>query len=253
MSEINIERDVRVEMRDGVGLATDVYRPDDGERHPVLVHRTPYSKGNGWFVSGLIFNPLDAVERGYVVLVQDTRGRMSSEGEWEPFVQEAADGYDTVEWAAEQPWSTGNVGIYGSSYMGVTTVQAMLAAPPHLKAGLAYVTGANYHNGWTYSGGAFELGFNLWWTNFLGWDTVTRVKVSEDERAELLGRLAATAADPWSAARRLPLIDQPAFEEGVASYWRTWMEHPTYDEYWRQIDGVARADEISAPLLQVAA
>lgn len=253
MAKIKIEQDVRVEMRDGVGLATDVYRPDDDERHPVLVHRTPYSKGLGWFVSGLMFNPLDAVARGYVVLVQDTRGRLASEGEWEPFVDEAADGYDTVEWAAGQPWSDGNVGIYGSSYMGVTTVQAMIAAPPHLKAGLAYVTGANYHNGWTYSGGGFELGFNLWWTNFLGWDTATRLKASDEEQADLLGRLASTAADPWSAARRLPLIDQPAFEQGVAPYWRTWLEHPTYDDYWASVDAVARAEEIHAPLLQIAA
>lgn len=253
MSQIRVERDVRVEMRDGVGLATDVYRSDDDERHPVLVHRTPYSKGLGWFVAGLMFNPLDAVERGYAVLVQDTRGRLASEGEWEPFVDEAADGYDTVEWAAEQPWSDGNVGIYGSSYMGVTTVQAMVAAPPHLKAGLAYVTSGTYHNAWTYSGGAFELGFNLWWTNFLGWDTAARLEVSDEERAEMLGRLANTAADPWSAARQLPLISQPAFDQGVAAYWRTWLEHPPSDDYWKPIDAAANADKMQAPLLQVAA
>lgn len=247
-----VERDVQVEMRDGVSLATDIYRPDDNERHGVLVHRTPYSKSNAWFVGGLILNPVDAAQHGYVVLIQDTRGRFLSEGEWDPFVNEGADGYDTIEWAAEQQWSTGNVGIYGSSYMGVTTLQALVASPPHLKAVLSYLTGANYQNGWTYSGGAFELGFNLWWTNFLGWDSAARLKLSDDDRAGLLGELAEMAADPWSAARQLPLIEMPAFDDGVAEYWRTWLEHPTYDKYWSSIDVSARAGEVNAPLLQIA-
>jgi putative CocE/NonD family hydrolase len=80
-AELIVERDVRVAMRDGVNLATDVYRPNDSAPHPVLVHRTPYSKSNAWFVGGLMFNPLDAVQRGYVIVVQDTRGRFGSEAE----------------------------------------------------------------------------------------------------------------------------------------------------------------------------
>lgn len=247
-----VERDVMVAMRDGVRLATDIYRPDDQEPHPVLVQRTPYSKSNAWFVGGLIFNPLDAVQRGYVVIVQDTRGRFGSEGEWVPFVNEAPDGYDTIEWASAQPWSNGNVGIYGSSYMGVTTVQAALAAPPHLKAALAYVTGSNYHNGWTYSGGAFELGFNTWWTNFLGWDTAARLPMSDEERQATIGRLAAATADPWAAARHLPLVDHPAFQ-GVAAYWQDWIQHPVYDAFWSEIDAAANAERIQAPMLQIAA
>ncbi|NJO82172.1 MAG: CocE/NonD family hydrolase [Blastochloris sp.] len=252
MMRMHVERDVMVSMRDGVRLATDIYRPDDTDRHPVLVQRTPYSKSNAWFVGGLIFNPLDAVQRGYVVIVQDTRGRFGSEGAWEPFVNEAADGFDTIEWAASQAWSSGNVGIYGSSYMGVTTVQAALAAPPHLKAALAYVTGANYHQGWTYSGGAFELGFNAWWTNFLGWDTAARVEVSDDERQAMIGRLAAATADPWSVARHLPLADIPAFQGPVAAYWQDWIANPTYNDYWARLDAIAGAERIQAPMLQIA-
>jgi putative CocE/NonD family hydrolase len=252
-TELIVERDVRVAMRDGVNLAADVYRPNDHAPHPVLVHRTPYSKSNAWFVGGLMFNPLDAVQRGYVIVVQDTRGRFGSEGDWEPFANEAADGYDTVEWAATQPWSDGNVGIYGSSYMGVTTIQALVAAPPHLKAAVSYMTGADYHNGWTYSGGAFELGFNLWWTNFLGWDTASRLKVSEAERTELLGRLAEATGDPWTAARHLPLGDLPAFQGEVAPYWQDWLRHPVYDDYWRRVDALERTADIRAPLLQIAA
>jgi putative CocE/NonD family hydrolase len=250
---MRVERDVMVAMRDGVRLATDIYRPDDTASHPVLVQRTPYSKSNAWFVGGLIFNPLDAVEREYVVLVQDTRGRFKSEGVWEPFVHEAADGFDTVEWAAAQPWSNGNIGIYGSSYMGVTAVQAAIAAPPHLKAAMAYVTGSNYQNGWTYSGGAFELGFNIWWTTFLGWDTLSRLNISDAKRQAMMAQLAAAAADPWTAVSHLPLSELPAFQGGVAPYWQDWLQHPVYDEYWARIDAAAQADAIQAPLLQIAA
>ncbi len=248
-----VESDVMVPMRDGVRLASDIYRPDDDDRHAVLVHRTPYSKANAWFVGGLMFGPLDAVQQGYVVIVQDTRGRFGSEGEWEPFVNEAADGFDTVEWAAQQPWSTGSVGIYGSSYMGVTTVQALVAAPPHLKAAVAYMTGSDYHNGWTYSGGAFELGFNAWWTTFLGWDTATRVKASDEDREAMVGGLVAATADPWSVARHLPLAEVPAFQAGVAPYWQTWIAHPAYDDYWARLDAAAAAERVEAPLLQIAA
>jgi len=111
---ITIDRDIPVEMRDGVVLATDVYRPPGDEEHPTLVHRIPYDKDNAQYVGSLVFNPLNAAQRGYAVVVQDTRGRFNSEGEWQPFHGEGEDGYDTVEWAAERSWSDGNVGIYGS-------------------------------------------------------------------------------------------------------------------------------------------
>jgi uncharacterized protein len=246
-----VERDVMVPMRDGVKLATDVYRPRDGDPWPVLVERTPYNKSFAWFTAGLIVNPLVAVERGYAVVVQDTRGRHGSQGPFEPFLHEADDGYDTVEWAAGQPWSDGAVGVFGSSYLGVTALQAMLAAPPHLKAGVSYLTGANYHNGWTYSGGAFELSFNLWWTSFLAWDALARARLRPRERDATLAALAEVASDWETAARRLPLADIPAFGK-VAPYWREWLEHPSYDAFWERIDQTAKAGGLKAPLLQVA-
>lgn len=245
-----VDRNVLVPMRDGVRLATDIYRPAEEGRYPVLIHRIPYDKSNAWFVGGLILNPLVAVEHGYVVMVQDTRGRFGSEGDWIPFVHEAQDGYDAVEWATAQPWSNGNVGIYGSSYMGVTTLQAAAAAPPHLKAALSYVTGANYHSGWTYSGGAFELGFNAWWVLLLAWDTLSRLQLGESERQKLAAELSAAATDPWSVARHLPLREVPVFQR-LAPYWRTWLEHPRYDEYWQAVDVATRAHQIKVPILHV--
>lgn len=246
-----VERDVMVPMRDGVKLATDVYRPADEARHPVLVHRTPYNKGDAWIVGGLMFSPLEAVQRGYVVVIQDSRGRFKSEGDWRPFVVEGPDGYDTVEWAAAQPWSDGNVGIYGSSYNGVTTLQAALASPPHLKACAAYMTGANYHQGWTYSSGAFELGFNLWWAINLAWDTILHLGLDQEALMAAMGKLAVAASDPWQPARHLPLPEIPALQDGIAPYWQEWLSHPTYDSFWKQVDVAAHADRIKAPLLHI--
>ncbi len=248
---IVVERDLRVAMRDGVQLATDIYRPDDDRPHPVLVHRTPYGKDDAWVVGGLMFNPFAAVERGYVVVVQDTRGRFKSEGDWIPFVVEGPDGYDTVEWAAVQPWSDGKVGIYGSSYNGITVLQAAVAAPPHLEACVAYMTGANCHDSWTYSGGAFELGFNLWWAVHQAWDQMGRLGLDASGIAEASEGLAQVMTDPWSVVGHLPLSDAPALRGGLAPYWAEWLEHPSYDEYWRELDAAARAAEISAPVLHI--
>ncbi len=251
MSDVTIERDVMVEMRDGVALATDIYRPPESGAYPTLVYRIPYDKSFAWFVGSLILNPVNAVERGYAVVVQDTRGRFNSEGEWDPFHHEAADSYDTIEWAAEQEWSDGHVGIYGSSYMGVPTWQGAVADPPHLDAAFAYLTGSNYHEGWTYSGGAFELGFNLWWALFLGWDTLERLDISEDELEAAQVALSTAYANPQEAAEHLPLSDLPAFDRGVASYWEDWLEHPAYDDYWEGVDVNQQADEIDIPVLHV--
>lgn len=250
-ASVIVDRDVPVAMRDGVRLATDVYRPAASGRRPVLVHRTPYNKDDWWVVGTLMFTPFDAVERGYAVVVQDTRGRFKSEGEWVPFFVEGPDGYDAIEWAAAQPWSNGRVGIYGSSYNGVTALQAAVAAPPHLQACAAYMTGVNYHNGWVYNGGAFELGFNLWWALHQAWDTAGRLGLAEPELAEVVGRLARGVTEPWEAIRHLPLRDHPLFPDRVAPYFDEWLAHPAYDAYWKQIDVAARAAEITAPVLHI--
>ena len=124
------EKNLAMRTRDGVTLYADVYRPDVPGRFPVLVMRTPYDKSQELALNEKDFFP----PRGYVLVVQDTRGRFSSEGDFDPFVQEAADGYDTIEWAAGLPWSNGKVGIVGQSYLGLVQYYAQTQAPPHLIA-----------------------------------------------------------------------------------------------------------------------
>ena len=116
-------------MRDGVKLQADVFRPDAPGKFPVILIRTPYDKeGYGKYSSF----PDYAARKGYVVIVQDVRGRYGSEGEFLPYVQEIEDGYDSVEWAAALPYSNGKVGTQGCSYLGAVQWQLATASPPHL-------------------------------------------------------------------------------------------------------------------------
>src|ERR1017187_9627365 len=166
--EVTIERGVPVKMRDGVTLRADICRPKAEGKFPVLLTRTPYDK-NG--AVGFCWN---AVARGYVVVAQDVRGRYASEGNWYPFKYESQDGYDTVEWAAALPYSNGKVGMFGGSYVGATQYLAAIAMPPHLAGICPNFTPSNYHDGWTYQGGAFEQWFNESCTTQLAENSISR-------------------------------------------------------------------------------
>src|SRR5512146_1518614 len=159
---------VEAKMRDGTILRADIYRPNAPGTFPVLLQRTPYDKRNERSFG------LKAASRGYVVVVQDVRGRYTSDGEWYPFKNESNDGYDTVEWVATLPYSNGKVGMFGGSYVGATQMLTAIAHPPHLSGICPVVTASNYHDGWTYQGGAFEQWFNESWTSGLAQDTLNR-------------------------------------------------------------------------------
>ncbi|WP_051858061.1 CocE/NonD family hydrolase [Streptomyces cellulosae] len=132
MAETQIEFDVPAEMRDGTVPRADVYRPGGAGPWPVLLARLPYGKQTP--VMTVLLDPLAAARRGFLVVIQDTRGRFASEGEWEPWTYEESDGYDTVRWAAGLPGSNGSVGMIGGSYFGNTQWMAALSKPPELKA-----------------------------------------------------------------------------------------------------------------------
>jgi putative CocE/NonD family hydrolase len=154
------ERDVFIPMRDGVRLAADIWRPDTDQPVPVLVSRTPYGKA----MIALMSQPADLATAGFAVVLQDCRGRFGSEGEWGYIECEVGDGYDTVEWAAAQPWSNSRVGMFGASYMGYTQWLAAVARPPHLEVMAPECCAADY---WVASfdpGGTFRLAQRLGWT-----------------------------------------------------------------------------------------
>jgi len=238
---VTFERNVAVKMRDGVTLHADIYRPKTEGKFPVLLQRTPYDKNND-FEFGL-----NAAAHGYVVIVQDVRGRYTSEGEWYTFKNEPNDGYDTVEWAAALPYSDGRVGMFGGSYVGATQMLAAIAHPPHLAGICPVVTASNYHDGWTYQGGAFEQWFNESWTSGLAHDTFDH-EISHSINA---------VQGMW----KLPLTSYPLFHlpphaistARLAPYFLDWLEHPNYDDYWKRIAIEEHFSDITVPALHTAA
>jgi uncharacterized protein len=234
---ITVEHNATAVMRDGTKLRADIYRPKADGKFPVLLVRTPYDKTNE------VEFGVKAAARGYVVVEQDVRGRFQSEGEWYPFKNESQDGYDTVEWASELPYANGKVGMFGGSYVGATQYLAAIAKPPHLAGICPNVTASNYHDGWTYQGGAFEQWFNESWTTGLALNTMRR-------RVE-----AGQNAVAWT--KTLPLTNYTVLEAppatGVAPYFADWLAHPNYDEYWKQWSIEEHYAQIQVPVFSLGA
>jgi uncharacterized protein len=235
--EVTLERNVAAKMRDGVTLRADVYRPKEDGKFPVLLVRTPYDKQG---VSGFGHK---AAARGYVVIAQDVRGRFESEGEWYTFRYESQDGYDTIEWAAELPYSNGKVGMFGGSYVGATQFLAALAKPPHLAGICPTVTASNYHDGWTYQGGAFEQWFNESWSSGLAENTMRR---RAEKNYNALGGINVLPLNSY------PVLEAPS-AEGIAPYFKDWLAHPNFDEYWKQWSIEDHYAQIQVPVLNIAA
>jgi hypothetical protein len=131
-ASIRIEHDIPMKTRDGTTLRADVFRPDDSARHPAILSRTPYDKSLSW--NSDFLGAVQAARAGYAFVVQDTRGRFASEGDYLPGMPEGEDGYDAVEWVAAEPWCNGAVGMAGASYLGRIQWQTALEQPPSLKA-----------------------------------------------------------------------------------------------------------------------
>lgn len=243
-SNIIIEHDVAMKTRDGVTLRADIYRPAGDGPFPVLLQRTPYNKDNA---AGFAHR---AVARGFMVVVQDVRGRYKSDGEWYTFKHETDDGYDTVEWAAALPHSNGKVGMFGGSYVGATQMLAAIGHPPHLAGICPVVTASNYHENWTYQGGAFEQWFDESWTAGLAQDTMNRY---------IAGKTNALVGDSVLPLTQFPVFNVGAVEEPaqitqeLAPYYLDWLAHPTYDSYWKQWSIEENYNNIQVPALTVAA
>jgi putative CocE/NonD family hydrolase len=250
MARIVLERNIEIPMRDGCVLRGDLFRPDTSEKLPVLLNRTPYNKAMP-MVFAMTLDATRAAEAGYNVLIQDCRGRFASDGEWDCFTVEATDGYDTIEWAARQPWSSGSVGTYGASYMGATQWLAATQAPPSLKAMVPSITASDYHDGWTYQGGAFCLFFNLSWTMAaLAPARLMRGRGDDRGIAEELGAVVGSIDRMRDKMDHLPLSGFPMFQRG-APYFFDWLKHPAYDEYWRAVSIEEKHAKINVPALNI--
>jgi len=196
-----LDKNVPAAMRDGVVLYADVLRPAENGKFPVLVYRTPYGKDTAQREYTTFKH---AVDRGYAVVVQDVRGRFQSEGEFRPYENEGRDGYDTIEWAASQPWSNGAVGTFGLSYPGAVQWLAAIQSPPHLKAMVPAMTFSTPQN-FFYADGTWDMSWIDWiWIN-IAWDT--RAKKNLPGPRTYQEALAAWKTDGAAMLNTLPLLD----------------------------------------------
>ena len=220
-------------------------------RFPVLLVRTPYDKGAGMALTEKDYFP----PRGYVVVVQDTRGRHSSEGDFYPFVHEARDGYDAVEWAAALPWSDGKVGTVGQSYLALVQYYAASLRPPHLRVAAPVSGPVSYFENFAYRRGALELGWMLAYFMFMARDTLAR-KGIYDQHRERLDSYVSRPDIPMAPLKRdayqhLPVRDWGERLKDGAPYLADYLRHWTDGPYWAATDLRPRFGEFDTPMFHV--
>lgn len=224
------ETNVKVAMRDGVKLAADIYRPDASGKFPVILQRTPYGRTKAF--EGNFY-----ARRGYVFVAQDVRGKFDSEGAWHPFVNEARDGADTIAWSVAQPWSDGNVGMIGGSYLGFVQWAAAREGNPHLKCLIPIVSPPDPFFNIPYAFGTFFLWGCSWWSAIVEGKEMNAIPTFKDLK-------------PFYA---LPLkdVDKSVFGHHIP-FFQEWLQHPTNDSYWQQVNFNAKMKSLGElPALHV--
>jgi hypothetical protein len=252
MSELIIKQETAsMYTRDRIRLDADIYRPDTDERLPVLLMRQPYGRA---IASTVVYaHPRWYAARGYIVVIQDVRGRGTSEGEFELFTREIEDGLDTVNWVSKLPGSTGEVGMYGFSYQGMTQLYAAVDRPDALKVLCPSMVAYDLYTDWAYENGAFCLQANLGWAIQLAAETA-RLRGDEAAFEQL-----------YAASRNLPLGDpalrvlphrlpaSPALLKELApdSFYHSWLAHPYPGEYWEKLSPKTLIQNVDLPMLHV--
>ncbi|MCL6549025.1 MAG: CocE/NonD family hydrolase, partial [Alicyclobacillus sp.] len=231
LSTVQVRWGVRVPLRDGVALAADVFLPEDAgpaRRVPAIVVRTPYGRGTDRLVDQARY----FAARGYAVVNVDVRGRGDSDGVFVPYRNEGRDGYDTIEWAAAQPWCSGAVGTLGASYLARVQWLAALEHPPHLKAMVSLVTPSDPFVEWpTGTPGPMHL----CWLFMTSDRQVQNIRAVEWERVY----------------RHLPLRTMDEAAGRLIPAWREECDHPQLDDWWREIAYQDRFAEIDLPVLHI--
>jgi len=212
-----VVRNVMVPMRDGVKLATTVFLPESSEPCPAVLARLPYNR------KGLWGQAASYAERGYAYVAQDVRGRFDSEGEWYPFLAEAKDGFDTLEWIGRQPWCNGNVGMVGPSYLAGVQWFVAPEASPYLKALIPqFMTGDPWKCAY-YCDGAFSLALTFVWLCFeVAARTSDWACVETYNMEKLFRKLPLNGLDIASGCEEIP-------------FYRDYVNHGSYDDYWKAL------------------
>ena len=243
--DVALTSDVMVPMRDGVRLATDIYRPArNGKplpgRFPVILERTPYGKTVVSRSELSVKEPTAKsradvarffVSRGYVVIYQDCRGRYGSEGEFVKYLSDGLDGYDACAWIVRQPWCNGKIGTMGLSYAAHTQGALACANAPGIAAMFLDSGGfANAYQDGIRQGGAFELK-QVTWAYKAAFESPTvakdPIRVKALQAIDIKGWFARM---PWKRGHS-PLTPAPEYESYVYDQW----EHGTFDAFWKQL------------------
>jgi hypothetical protein len=243
--EMIVERGIMIPMRDGVRLATDIYRPamngkSTAKRFPVILERTPYDKTavSRSEITAKTPTPLSRAEvaqyfvcRGYIVAYQDCRGRYASEGAFTKYLNEGEDGYNTIVWLAKQPWCDGKIGTMGLSYAAHTQVALGCLNPPGLSCQFVDSGGfSNAYQGGIRQGGAFELRQATW--------AIKEARLSPEVQSDGIKRAALESVNvrdwftrlPWKPGHS-PLQWVPEYEAYLFEQW----SHGVFDEFWKQL------------------
>ena len=225
--DVEMRLDVKVPMRDGVNLSADIYLPKAHGKFPTVLVRTPYSN-NG---DAAIQKGRRLASNGYVCVIQDCRGRWDSDGEYYPFRHEGADGYDTQEWIGRQEWSNGKIGMAGGSYVGLAQWQSAPHRSEFLTCLAPRVICCDFFSGLVYPGGALQLGVLMLWG--MGTNGRTAQSIEYHNWTEVF--------------RALPLIEMDERAGRYLAFWKDWIQHPTYDDYWATTNVEEKWGEIAVP------
>ncbi len=228
--DVEMRLNVKVPMRDRINLSADLYLPRGNGKFPTVLMRTPYDNNS----EGMIEKGRRLANQGYACVIQDCRGRWDSDGDYYPF-REGEDGYDTQEWIGRQEWSSGKIGMSGGSYVGLVQWQSAPHRSEFLTCIAPRVICCDYFSGLVYPGGAFQLNVLMTW----GMRTNGRTAQSIEYHN-------------WTEAfRALPLIEMDELAGRSLPFWKDWVQHAAYDEYWAAINDEERWGEIAAPALNM--
>jgi uncharacterized protein len=238
-----VKKNASVRVSDGIRLDADIYRPETDEKLPILLMRQPYGRS---IASTVVYaHPRWYAQQGYVVIIQDVRGRGTSEGDFLLFEKEIDDGLETIDWAAQLSGTTGEIGMYGFSYQGMTQLYAASQKPSSLKVICPAMVAYNLYRDWAYENDGFCLQTNLAWAIQLAAETA-RLRGDEIAFQKL-----------YLASRNLPLGDYlPAIpqilrELAPDSFYHDWVSRPATDEYWRKLSPQYLLDGVDIPMLHI--
>jgi uncharacterized protein len=245
-ASIVVEYGVSMVLEDGTTLVADLYYPPGNGPVPVLLMRQPYGRA---IASTVVYaQPESFARQGFLVVIQDVRGRGDSAGVFYPFRGEASDGLATLQWARTLPRADGRVCMYGFSYQGYTQLALLEAKPEGLVAIAPHMSAADLHSGWFYPyDGNIQLATALGWGN-----QMLREDAWRAGQTELAQRLERSWLQPGSLNTSLPIhAVMPLTEETAAPYVKDWLRHPEYDDYWEALDCSASLAASETPVFHL--